>query len=86
MVMRNGQTLMGDAACAVRLKNGMMDTGMICHPEFNVCMLTCDTTFDCPAAWVCDERAETLMATAPAGSSGPGPAICVNPTCGDSSD
>jgi hypothetical protein len=84
-VVRNGQTLMDDAACLVRLADGTMDDGMICHPELNVCVLKCDTTFDCPAAWVCDERPETLAATSPDGT-GNGPAICVNPTCGDASE
>jgi hypothetical protein len=84
MIMRNGQTLMGDAACAVRLANGDMDNSMFCHPEQNVCVLACDTTADCPAAWVCDnERPETLAETARPGAEN-GTPICVNPTCGDS--
>jgi hypothetical protein len=49
---------------------------MICHPELNVCVLTCSSDSDCPAAWVCDGRDKTKA------SSG-GPAICVNPTCGE---
>jgi hypothetical protein len=84
MVTRNGQTLMGHEACWVRLTDGTNDESMICHPELNVCVLTCDTTTDCPAAWVCDERDETRAGTSEDGANGP--AICVNPTCGDSND
>lgn len=81
MVIRNGQTLMGDAACAVRLSNGEMDGSMFCHQKFNVCVKSCSTSAaDCPAAWVCDTRPETLAATATDGDNGR--AYCVNPTCG----
>jgi hypothetical protein len=83
-VMRNGMTLRGNEACLVRLANGMNDDSMICHPDLNVCVQTCSTGIDCPAAWVCDSRPETLAATSESGENGP--AICVNPTCGDSSD
>jgi hypothetical protein len=85
MVMRNGEILMGNQACLVRLVDGSMDDSMICHPDLNVCVLTCSTTTECPAAWVCDERPETRAGTAP-DDSGNGPAICVNPTCGGSSE
>lgn len=70
-----GQMLMGDAACAVTLKDGKKDTRMFCHPELNVCVLKCATDADCPAAWVCDTRQETVDAAKQP--------ICVNPTCGD---
>jgi hypothetical protein len=83
-IMRNGNTLRGNEACLVRLADGSNDDSMICHPDLNVCVLTCSTTSDCPAAWVCDERPETLAATSESGENGP--AICVNPTCGDSSE
>jgi hypothetical protein len=84
-VVRNGQTLTDDAACAVRLANGEMDGSMFCHPLDQVCVLGCDTSADCPAAWVCDERPETLAGTTEPGREN-GSAICVNPTCGDSKD
>jgi hypothetical protein len=88
-VVRNGQTLMGDEACWVKLLQPTSkwmdgtDKSMICHPQQNVCVLTCDTSANCPAAWVCDDRLTTTAGTAKAG--GNGPAICINPTCGDSS-
>ena len=83
-IMRNGMTLRGNEACLVRLANNMNDDSMICHPDLNVCVQTCSTGTDCPAAWVCDSRPETLAATSETGENGP--AICVNPTCGDSSE
>jgi hypothetical protein len=82
-VMRNGVRVTGDNACAVRLANGMMDTNMLCHPKLNVCVLSCSTAADCPAAWVCDNRPETLAGTVRGADNGT--AICTNPTCGDSS-
>lgn len=81
---KTGQVLMGNEACAVTLKNGAADpdgtkdgkdSRMFCHPELNVCVLQCTTDADCPAAWVCDSRGETVMSA--------GKPICVNPTCGD---
>jgi len=83
-IMRNGMTLRGHEACLVRLADNTTDDTMICHPDLNVCVLTCSTTADCPAAWVCDARPDTLAATSDTGENGP--AICVNPTCGDSSE
>lgn len=85
----NGQTLMGDDACAVRLthptaqwKDGV-DHSMFCHPELNVCVLGCTTSADCPPAWVCDsKRPDTLKATVRPGHPN-GTPICINPTCGD---
>ena len=70
-----GTTLSGDAACAVTLASGATDGSMFCHPEWNVCVRGCATDADCPAAWVCDARSETLAAS--------GRAMCVNPTCGE---
>jgi hypothetical protein len=52
------------------------DTRMFCHKELNVCVLSCETDADCPAAWVCDNRDESVMS---AGDK----KFCVNPTCGD---
>lgn len=70
-----GTTLSGDAACAVTLTNGATDTSMFCHPEWNVCVRGCATDADCPAAWVCDARPDTLATASRA--------MCVNPTCGE---
>lgn len=72
-----------DSLCQVFLSNGEIDTGLFCHPEFNVCVQPCNSDADCPDAWVCDARQETLMETqSPAWPTGA--AICVNPTCGES--
>jgi hypothetical protein len=49
---------------------------MFCHPEHQVCVLGCATNADCPPAWICDQRGETLAMTNDR-------AFCVNPTCGD---
>jgi hypothetical protein len=82
-VMRNSQTLTGDAACEVQLlaptaaSPDGIDRSMFCHPELNVCVLACNTTANCPPAWVCDERETTTS------RSGNNRKICVNPTCGD---
>jgi hypothetical protein len=71
-----------DAQCAVQLLEpttrfpNMIDTSMFCHPQLNVCVLGCDTGADCPAGWVCDDRAETRAQTGMRN-------MCVNPTCGD---
>jgi hypothetical protein len=71
-----GDTLpTGDAACAVTLRDGATDARMFCHREDNVCVLGCATDADCPPAWVCDARAETVASA--------GRATCVNPTCGE---
>lgn len=65
----------GDAACIVTLQNGSQDTGMFCHPNFNTCVRGCTSDNQCPPAWVCDDRPETLAKTN-------NRAFCVNPTCG----
>jgi hypothetical protein len=88
-VMINGRIVDGDAACEVRLLQPNsdfpdgVDKSMFCHPKQNVCVLRCQTSANCPAAWVCDDRMSTLAETADSG--GNGRAICINPTCGDSS-
>jgi hypothetical protein len=64
----------GDAACVVTLKSGT-DKSMFCHPNLNVCVKSCTSSTECPAAWECDQREETIKATH-------GRAFCVNPTCG----
>lgn len=68
----------GDEACKVTLSNGQFDQqyAMFCHPNLNVCVRQCASDTDCPPAWVCDKRADTLKIE---GLKGP---YCVNPTCG----
>lgn len=61
--------------CAVQLRGGGVDNSMFCHAELNVCVQGCETSDDCPAAWVCDKRPETTAMTN-------GKAYCANPTCG----
>jgi hypothetical protein len=61
--------------CAVQLQKGGVDSSMFCHPQLNVCVQGCETSSDCPAAWVCDNREETTAMTN-------GRALCANPTCG----
>ncbi len=39
------------------------DKSMFCHPQLNVCVRSCNTDANCPAAWVCDYRPDTLAAT-----------------------
>ncbi len=53
-----------------------------CHPGLQICVLGCDTSADCPAAWVCDDRKETVEGNPPE-DPGPGRPVCVNPTCGE---
>jgi len=67
--------LMDDEACIVKLTNGQSDAQMFCHDEFKVCVLGCSTDADCPAAWVCDDRADSVDGSG-------GGAYCTNPTCG----
>jgi hypothetical protein len=84
-VVRDGQTLSGNAACAVtpaaEPAAGAVDIAMFCHPQLNVCVQPCSTDLECPPAWVCDEREDTLKMTT-SDSHPSGSAICVNPTCG----
>jgi hypothetical protein len=66
----------GDEACYITLKDDEQDTEtLFCHPSFNTCVQTCNSDTQCPPAWVCDSREETLLAT----DNRP---YCVNPTCG----
>ncbi|MDH5675305.1 MAG: VWA domain-containing protein [Myxococcales bacterium] len=81
-VVINGREVTDDAACAVRLADGTDDTTMFCHPKLNVCVRSCSTDADCPAAWVCDDRGPTLSETADPETRPNGSPICVNPTCG----
>jgi hypothetical protein len=69
----NGQSS-GDDACVVTLNGGAQDHSLFCHPESNVCARACNSSTQCPPAWVCDTRADSVAATN-------GRAYCVNPTC-----
>jgi hypothetical protein len=85
--MRDGQSMSRDAACEVQLSAPTaswpegVDRSMFCHPKQNLCVRACSSSTDCAPAWVCDDRTETLLATASAARPN-GSAICVNPTCG----
>jgi hypothetical protein len=70
-----GNKVSGDAACVVTSLSNVVDTSMFCHPELNTCVRSCISDTDCPPAWVCDKRPETLQITQ-------NKAFCVNPTCG----
>lgn len=61
--------------CSVQLLEGGVDDSMFCHPELNICVQGCMSSDECPAAWVCDRRAETTAMTG-------GRGLCENPTCG----
>jgi hypothetical protein len=61
--------------CALVLKDGTIDNSLFCHAERNVCVQACISDTDCPPAWVCDPRPDSIS------RSGGGP-FCVNPTCG----
>jgi hypothetical protein len=74
-VMVNGKNVTGDAACVVGLTDGTKDSTMFCHPQLNVCVQGCTDSNDCPPAWVCDDRDETV-------ANSKGRAYCANPTCG----
>jgi hypothetical protein len=65
----------GDAACAVQLTTGQADTSMFCHATLQVCARACQSSTNCPPAWVCDTRSDSVQASG-------GKAYCVNPTCG----
>jgi hypothetical protein len=70
------RVLNGDEACVVTLNAGLSsdDDSMFCHPDMNICVKPCQSATDCPAAWQCDTRDETIQVTA-------GRPYCVNPTC-----
>jgi hypothetical protein len=65
----------GDPACVVTLNDNTEDRQMFCHPNYNTCVRGCASDAQCPPAWVCDDRQETLAQTG-------NRAFCVNPTCG----
>ena len=62
-------------SCTVNMKDGSTDDSLFCHPQANVCVQQCQGSADCPPAWVCDKRKESLDQT-------DGRGFCVNPTCG----
>jgi hypothetical protein len=68
-----------EETCVLTLQDGTPDNSMFCHPELNICVRACVSTTDCPPAWECDKRIETLA------TSGARGAFCVNPTCGSDS-
>ena len=82
-VMLRGHPVTDDDACVALLAqpvNGSLeDRSMFCHAETRVCVRRCTTAADCPAAWVCDTRSDSVIA---AGNQ----AFCTNPTCGSSQD
>jgi hypothetical protein len=82
MTTLRNRDVMGDDACVVLLStpvNGSNeDRTMFCHDDFKVCVLSCTTDADCPAAWVCDDRDESVASA--------GAPFCTNPTCGSSQD
>ena len=65
-----------DDMCKVQVMGGV-DESLFCHLQLNVCVQRCNTDADCPKAWVCDTRDETINP-----NTGAGQPICVNPTCG----
>lgn len=64
-----------DSRCVVTLGDGQREQRMLCHPTENVCIQPCVADGDCPGAFRCDDRPETIASA--------GRAICVNPTCGE---
>jgi hypothetical protein len=82
-VMLRNATVTDDEACVVVLAepvNGSSeDRSMFCHAETQVCVEQCTTAADCPDAWVCDTRPESVTAAG-------GRAFCTNPTCGSSQE
>jgi hypothetical protein len=47
---------------------------MFCHPEQNICVLSCASDTDCPKAWTCDDSSQALAASGAR-------AFCTMPTC-----
>jgi hypothetical protein len=83
-----------DALCATQLLPNATDPDgtadgfdrrMFCHPEANVCALSCVSDADCPPAWTCDTHGETKLGRDAIDMSGGDRTMCVNPTCGDTS-
>jgi hypothetical protein len=65
-----------EETCLLSLQDGSIDNSMFCHPERNICVRSCTSPTQCPPAWDCDTRPDTLAHSGPRGG------FCVNPTCG----
>jgi hypothetical protein len=72
---QSGNAIAPDDVCLVHMTDGSEDRSLFCHADFNVCMRACQGASDCPSAWVCDKRPESIAASG-------GRAFCLNPTCG----
>jgi hypothetical protein len=70
-----------DDRCVITRDDGTRDARLFCYLPTNTCVRACSSQNDCPPAWICDDRPETIRATVSAGRPA-GSAICVNPTCG----
>jgi hypothetical protein len=75
LVDASGEAISAESACLVNLTDGSLDRSLFCHTELNVCVQACQNTSECPPAWVCDSRPESVSQSGGAG-------FCVNPTCG----
>jgi hypothetical protein len=53
-MLRNGY-FEGDALCVLLLRGGQTDDSMFCHPDLNVCALSCESAATCPDGWTCDD-------------------------------
>lgn len=71
----NGKPIASTQTCTISLQGGGTDDSLFCHPSANVCVQKCTGQSQCPPAWVCDTRPESL-------SKSDGQGFCVNPTCG----
>jgi hypothetical protein len=56
---------------------GCGEEPVFCHTKIDTCVLGCEKDPDCPGAWICDDRTQTVE-----DPDGPGRPICVDPTCG----
>jgi hypothetical protein len=78
----NANKKIGDA-CQIRedKSDNCGRANLICHPQTLICVQTCGSNVECPAAWVCDKRDQTVKGSG--SNRGTGKPICVNPTCGE---
>jgi hypothetical protein len=77
-----GTSVDPDSLCIVHHSDGSLDTSLFCYLPTNTCVKACNSGNDCPAAWICDNRSQTIMSTTDPAKRPAGSAICVNPTCG----
>jgi hypothetical protein len=81
IIGRDGNPVPPDQVCWLTLNDNTVDKSMFCNPSLNVCVRSCSSASDCPSAWECDKRPDTVLSTItperPEGSP-----YCVNPTCG----